>query len=564
MNRLKEFLSKHNYVNMIALLFVAVSLVPNFFLNLTEAFPPLTQTVNIMFPLGAYLLLTGLVKKPGKLILWLFPVIILNCFQIVLHFLYGESIIAIDMYLSCITSSPGEAGELLSNLLLPVIFAIGLYLPFIIWAIVTLWRKGKTLTSPRYRGYARYIGGAILSLSLIFILISQFTSVKISPRRAIFPINVISNIGGAAERFYDSSVYYSTSKDFDYQAETEKPDSVRRIIVMVIGETGRAGNWQLLGYNRETNPYLSQRNDLMLFPKAITQSNITHKCVPMMISPVTPYNFDSINNVKSIITAFRQAGYRTALFSNQPRNHSYTEWFGNEADTVAYLPNNRRYDHNLLDDYLVNEITNHRDSSQFIILHTYGSHFSYKDRYDKEDAHFKPDNYPNGIFRYKEQLVNAYDNSIRYIDRMLADLIEMVEAEDCQASIIYAADHGEDIFDDRRKRLTHASPVPTYYQLHVPMFVWMSQKMIDAYPEIAKNIASHTDEFVAPTQAIYPTLIELGSITTPYTQPQNALSSPAYKMPEKVYLNDYNEAIDLMSSGLKWEDFNKLNKVFGN
>ena len=33
---------------------------------------------------------------------------------------------------------------------------------------------------------------------------------------------------------------------------------------MVVGETSRALNWQLYGYERETNPLLSRQSGLML------------------------------------------------------------------------------------------------------------------------------------------------------------------------------------------------------------------------------------------------------------------------------------------------------------
>ena len=40
--------------------------------------------------------------------------------------------------------------------------------------------------------------------------------------------------------------------------------------------------------------------------------------------------------------------------------------------------------------------------------------------------------------------------------------------------MLYLSDHGEDIFDDARARYLHASPIPTYYQLHIPYIIWFS------------------------------------------------------------------------------------------
>ena len=74
---------------------------------------------------------------------------------------------------------------------------------------------------------------------------------------------------------------------------------------MVVGETSRALNWQLYGYERETNPLLSRQPGLIAFPKVLTESNTTHKSVPMLMSDATACNYDSIYHQKGIITAFQ-------------------------------------------------------------------------------------------------------------------------------------------------------------------------------------------------------------------------------------------------------------------
>ena len=53
--------------------------------------------------------------------------------------------------------------------------------------------------------------------------------------------------------------------------------------------------------------------------------------------------------------------------------------------------------------------------------------------------------------------------------------------------MLYTSDHGEDIFDDSRHLFLHASPVPSYYQLHVPFLIWMSDTYREAYPEHWQN-----------------------------------------------------------------------------
>ena len=47
--------------------------------------------------------------------------------------------------------------------------------------------------------------------------------------------------------------------------------------------------------------------------------------------------------------------------------------------------------------------------------------------------------------------------------------------------MLYLSDHGEDIFDDPRHLFLHASPVPSYYQLHIPFLIWMSDSYREAF-----------------------------------------------------------------------------------
>lgn len=47
--------------------------------------------------------------------------------------------------------------------------------------------------------------------------------------------------------------------------------------------------------------------------------------------------------------------------------------------------------------------------------------------------------------KYRDNLVNAYDNTIRYTDGFLSRLIHMLEEQHVDAAMLYTSDHGEDI-----------------------------------------------------------------------------------------------------------------------
>ena len=67
-------------------------------------------------PLGFYMMWSVALRRSGVMIWLAFPFIFLCAFQIVLLYLFGNSIIATDMFTNLLTTNPGEAGELLGNI----------------------------------------------------------------------------------------------------------------------------------------------------------------------------------------------------------------------------------------------------------------------------------------------------------------------------------------------------------------------------------------------------------------------------------------------------------------
>ena len=105
-------------------------LVPNIGLTITEhLYNGWEKAANLLLPLGVYCFLASCWKRVGITTLLSLPLMILCAFQIVLLFLYGESIIAIDMFLNVATTNYNEATELLSNLTPAILTGCTIYLP---------------------------------------------------------------------------------------------------------------------------------------------------------------------------------------------------------------------------------------------------------------------------------------------------------------------------------------------------------------------------------------------------------------------------------------------------
>lgn len=186
----------------------------------------------------------------------LFPFLFFGAFQIVLLYLFGQSVIAVDMFLNLVTTNPGEALELLDNLIPAIIIVVLLYIPALVLAAVAVSKKRRLsetfVRRERKRARITVIAG-ILSLVAAYLFDARYEL-----KSDLYPANVCYNIALAFQRTAQTQHYAETSKDFTFQAKTTRPEKNREVYVMVIGETSRAANWSIYGYNRNTNPELTK------------------------------------------------------------------------------------------------------------------------------------------------------------------------------------------------------------------------------------------------------------------------------------------------------------------
>ena len=121
--------SRSRFTTLLSVWFFAALIIPNCILANTEHYSLWTVESLILLPLGFYMLWSVALRRSGIMI-WLgFPFLFLAAFQIVLLYLFGNSIIATDMFTNVLTTNPGEAGELLSNIYPAIIVVCVIYLP---------------------------------------------------------------------------------------------------------------------------------------------------------------------------------------------------------------------------------------------------------------------------------------------------------------------------------------------------------------------------------------------------------------------------------------------------
>ena len=565
MNRLSYIYNKVSSGQFLYAYAVVALLLPNIALCYTECLTPWACGVNVLLPLSLYMLFFSAAKRPGKMVWWAFIFVFFAAFQLVLLYLFGTGVIAVDMFLNLVTTNPGEAMELLDNLAPAVVGVFVVYLPLLILGGVNIRRDSRLSVSfqQRVRHWAMQIG----AIGLFCLLASYLVVDDYRMRNQLYPVNICYNLYLAFERNAASENYKEASRNFKFDARSEHSATAPEVYVMVVGETARAHNFSLYGYPRNTNPLLSKTQGIKAFPNVTTQSNTTHKSVPMLLSAASAEDFERLFHEKGILAAFKEAGFHTVFISNQLPNHSFIDFLGEQADEHYFLKKEdalqgNHYDEDLLqklDEILpladASSSAHYRYRKLFVVLHSYGSHFNYQERYPRSFAYFKPDSRSEAKSENRRDLLNAYDNTIRYTDYILHGIIERLQKwegvqtktdgvyDQPTSAMLYTSDHGENIFDDDRHLFLHAAPKASDYELHVPFIIWTSEGFSKQYPDILKALGENRTKQVQSSLSAFHTMLGIGGIQTRYRKDEYSVASDKYHPLKLLYLDDHDEAI---------------------
>ena len=552
---------------------VVALLLPNIALCFTECLAPWACGVNVLLPLALYMWFFSLARCPGKMVWWAFIFIFFAAFQLVLLYLFGRGVIAVDMFLNLVTTNAGEAMELLDNLAPAVVGVFVIYLPLLVLGIIHIRKKHQI--SAAFQHHVRKWVMEVGAIGLLCLLACYVVMDDYRMRNQLYPVNVCYNLYLAFERNAASENYREASKDFRFDARSEHSATAPEVYVMVVGETARAHNFSLYGYPRNTNPLLSKTPGIKAFPNATTQSNTTHKSVPMLLSAASAEDFERLFHEKGILAAFKEAGFHTVFISNQQPNHSFIDFLGEQADEHYFLKTDEsskkdaaseknHYDEDLLQkldeilplaDASSSAHYNYRYRKLFVVLHSYGSHFNYQERYPRSFAYFKPDSRSEAKSENRRDLLNAYDNTIRYTDYILHGIIERLQKwegvqtktdgvyDQPTSAMLYTSDHGENIFDDERCLFLHAAPKASDYELHVPFIIWTSEGFGKQYPGAWKALGENRTKQVQTSLSAFHTMLGIGGIRTPYRLDKYSVASGKYHPARLLYLDDHDEAI---------------------
>ncbi|RUR28324.1 phosphoethanolamine--lipid A transferase [Vreelandella andesensis] len=401
-----------------------------------------------------------------------------------------------------------EARELLTAGLL-IHLAIFFGLPtLLIWRVKitpSTWKKAIV------RRLAYYLASTAILLLTIFLSYQEVSSLMRNNKQLrylVTPGNYIVSMVQALSSQHASvnAVRLPVGEDaYINSQEGDKPT----LLVIVVGETVRAANWGLNGYERQTTPKLAQQPNVINFPDVTACGTSTAVSLPCMFSLTGRANYAKsyAQQHESLLDVLTHAGIVVTWFDNQSGCKGVCEGVTTKTlspEDYASLCQDGR----CLDEALVNSLTSQVSSTsvdQVVVLHQLGNHGpSYYQRYPAAHERFVPTCTTADLAKCsRDAITNSYDNAILYTDSVLDQVIETLERQNEYASaMIYLSDHGESLGE--KGLYLHGVPyaIAPDEQTHVPMAWWLSNTFsqqqglnTECLRQIADQPASHDNLF---------------------------------------------------------------------
>ncbi|MDQ3060206.1 MAG: phosphoethanolamine--lipid A transferase [Pseudomonadota bacterium] len=305
-------------------------------------------------------------------------------------------------------------------------------------------------------------------------------------RYLINPLNSFYALGAVAARPFqrDESTVLPLGQDArlgaSYAGQTKAP-----LLLLVLGETARSGNFSINGYSRPTTPELAQEN-IASQRNAVSCGTSTAASLPCMFSHLGRTDYDSRPaNHENLLDVLQHAGLAVLWLDNQSGCKGVCERIPH-ADTSALKIPGLCEDGECFDEVMLDKLderiaalpAERRARGVVVVMHQMGSHGpAYYKRSPPAFKKFLPECTNNSLQSCEQQgLINAYDNSIAYTDHVLGSAIRWLKRQEAHSApaLLYVSDHGESLGENNL--YLHGMPysVAPDVQKRVPWITWFS------------------------------------------------------------------------------------------
>ncbi|HBS6072604.1 phosphoethanolamine transferase EptA [Klebsiella aerogenes] len=439
-----------------------------------------------------------------------------------------------SMIANIFDTTPAESFALLSTQMVIVLGLSGLLMVLVAW-----WIKIRRPAS-FWRGAAMRLLNIAVSALLIVLVAALFYKDYASVFRnnkelvkSLSPSNSIVALNSwYAHNRMDNLPLVKIGEDAKQKAVMHN-GARKNLTIVVLGETSRAENFSLGGYDRETNPRLKQ-DDVVYFPKTTSCGTATAVSVPCMFSnmPRAHYDEELAHHQEGVLDILQRAGVQVLWNDNDGGCKGACDRVPHQNVTNLNL-SGECIDGECYDDVLFHNLDSYIDNLQqdgIIVLHTIGSHGpTYYNRYPAEFKKFTPTCDTNEIQSCtQQQLTNTYDNTILYVDYVVDKAIKLLQSKQDRftTSLVYLSDHGESLGEDGV--YLHGLPysIAPDTQKHVPMLLWLSPDYQQRYGVSSQCLQQQAKTNDYSQDNLFSTLLGLLGVDTREYQAKDDLLTP--------------------------------------
>lgn len=439
-----------------------------------------------------------------------------------------------SMIANIFDTTPAESFALLSTQMVIVLGLSGLLMVLVAW-----WIKVRRPAS-FWRGAAMRLLNIAVSALLIVLVAALFYKDYASVFRnnkelvkSLSPSNSIVALNSwYAHNRMDNLPLVKIGEDAKQKAVMHNGPR-KNLTIVVLGETSRAENFSLGGYDRETNPRLKQ-DDVVYFPKTTSCGTATAVSVPCMFSnmPRAHYDEELAHHQEGVLDILQRAGVQVLWNDNDGGCKGACDRVPHQNVTNLNL-SGECIDGECYDDVLFHNLDSYIDNLQqdgIIVLHTIGSHGpTYYNRYPAEFNKFTPTCNTNEIQSCtQQQLTNTYDNTILYVDYVVDKAIKLLQSKQDRftTSLVYLSDHGESLGEDGV--YLHGLPysIAPDTQKHVPMLLWLSPDYQQRYGVSSQCLQQQAKTNDYSQDNLFSTLLGLLGVDTREYQAKDDLLTP--------------------------------------
>ncbi len=413
------------------------------------------------------------------------------------------------MMTSVVQSSPSEAGPLLGWRFIALVAGFGVLPAWLAWRV----RLERPAILRRALGN---IGLALAAVALlaaaVLAMFQDFSSLMRNHpqlRYEVNPFNSIFSLITAEVELHQAQgrprvqIGQDARLGPSFATQTRPP-----LLLLVLGETARAGNFGVNGYPRATTPELSALDKAR---KLVSQRNVwscgtnTATSLPCMFSHLGRAAYeDRTANYENLLDVLQHAGLAVLWIDNQSGCKGVCDRIAHTStaalDNPSLCADGECFDEIMLGqlDVQIAALPPQRVArGVVVVLHQMGSHGpAYSRRSPAAFKPFLPECTQTALQACsQQQIVNAYDNTIAYTDHFLSSAVRWLEAASLRfdGALLYLADHGESLGENHL--YLHGLPyrMAPDVQKQVPWITWLSRDFVARSQVDIDCLRSRTD-----------------------------------------------------------------------